>query len=155
MVVGVAVSGTNATLKVTLTRPKYLSLEEKSIVVLAYYAPERNKEMQEKGIPWIFDFPMSKEDRAYINAVFFSNAIGRPFAAPPAIPQERLALLRTSFMETMKDPAFLNEAKKLGLEVVDPLSGAKVEQMVQEYLATEPEILARVARLLKGETSAK
>jgi tripartite-type tricarboxylate transporter receptor subunit TctC len=128
-------------------------LEEKSINILAYYAPEPNKEMQEMGVPWVFDFPMSKKDRAYINAVFFSNAIGRPFAAPPAIPQERLAVLRSSFMETMKDPAFLNEAKRLGLEVVDPLPGAKVEEMVREYLATEPEVLARVARLLKGETS--
>jgi tripartite-type tricarboxylate transporter receptor subunit TctC len=100
----------------------------------------------------VFDFPMSKEDKTYINAVFFSNGIGRPFAAPPGIPEDRLATLRSSFMETIKDPAFLREANRLGLEVVDPFSGEKVAGRVQEYLTTDPKVLNRVARLLKGET---
>jgi tripartite-type tricarboxylate transporter receptor subunit TctC len=128
-------------------------LKERSVNVLAYYAPEPNKEMQDLGVPWVFDFPMSKEDRTYINTVFFANAIGRPFAAPPAIPQERLAILRKSFMETIKDPAFLREVNRLGLEVTDPFSGEKVEERVREYLSTDPKVLGRVARLLKGETS--
>jgi len=130
-------------------------LNEKTINVIAYYAPQPNKEMQERGVPWVFDYPMSKEDRTYINTVFFSNGIGRPFAAPPAIPEERLAILRKSFMETMKDPAFLSEAGRLGLEVVDPVSGEKVEERVREYLSTDPQILDRVTRLLKGETRAQ
>lgn len=127
-------------------------LQEKSINVVAYYAPEPNKGMQERGVPWVFDYPMSDEDKRYINTVFFSNGIGRPFAAPPGIPQERLAILRSSFMETIKDPAFLNEAQRLGLEVVDPFSGEKVQTKVREYLNTDPTILDRVTRLLKGET---
>jgi tripartite-type tricarboxylate transporter receptor subunit TctC len=108
--------------------------------------------MQERGVPWIFDFPMSKEDRAYIDTVFFSNAVGRPFAAPPKIPSEQLTVLRNSFMKTVQDPAFLREAEKLDLEVVDPFSGEKVEKMVRNYLATDPKILERVARLLGGKT---
>lgn len=127
-------------------------LKEKAVNVVAYYAPEPNKEMQELGVPWVFDFPMSKEDKTYINTVFFANGIGRPFAAPPGIAQDRLATLRTSFMETIKDPAFLHEANRLGLEVVDPFSGEKVEGRVREYLAADPKVLSRVSRLLKGET---
>ena len=103
-------------------------------------------------MPWVFDFPMSEKDKTYINTVFFSNGIGRPFAAPPGIPQDRLATLRSSFMETIRDPAFLNEANRLGLEVVNPFSGEKVEGKVREYLGTDPKVLDRVARLLKGET---
>jgi tripartite-type tricarboxylate transporter receptor subunit TctC len=127
-------------------------LEKKAINVLVYYAPEKNKEMQERGVPWVFDFPMSKEDRTYIDTVFFSNAVGRPFAAPPGIPSEQLAILRSSFMKTLQDPAFLREADKLGLEVVDPFGGEKVEKMVRSYLATEPKVLERVARLLSGKS---
>ena len=127
-------------------------LEKKAINILVYYAPERNKEMQERGVPWIFDFPMSKEDRAYIDTVFFSNAVGRPFAAPPGVPSEQLTVLRNSFMKTVQDPGFLRDADKLDLEVVDPFSGEKVEKMVRNYLATDPKILERVARLLGGKT---
>lgn len=126
-------------------------LEAKALNILVYYAPERNKEMQEMGVPWIFDFPMSKQDREYINGVFFSNAIGRPFAAPPRVPDDRVKLLRSSFMKTMQDPNVLREAKKLDLEIVDPFSGDKVEQMIRQYLSTDPKILERVGRLLAGK----
>jgi len=127
-------------------------LEKKALNILVYYAPEKNKEMQERGVPWIFDFPMSKQDRAYIDTVFFSNAVGRPFAAPPGIPSEQFATLRSAFMKTVQDPAFLREAEKLGLEVVDPFSGERVEKMVNSYLSTDPKVLERVARLLGGKT---
>ena len=49
-------------------------------------------------------------------------------------------------------PGVIAEAEKLGLEVVDPFSGEKVEKMVRNYLATDPKILERVARLLGGKT---
>lgn len=127
-------------------------LEKKAINILVYYAPEKNKEMQERGVPWIFDFPMSKQDRVYIDTVFFSNAVGRPFAAPPGISSELLGILRSSFIKTVRDPAFLREAEKLGLEIVDPFGGERVEKMVKNYLATDPKILERVSRLLSGKT---
>jgi tripartite-type tricarboxylate transporter receptor subunit TctC len=127
-------------------------LEKKTVNVLVYYAPEKNKEMTERGVPWIFDFPMSKQDRTYIDTVFFSNAVGRPFAAPPGTSPELLGILRSSFMKTVQDPAFLREADKLGLEVVDPFGGEKVEKMVRDFLATDPKVLERVARLLSGKS---
>ena len=126
-------------------------LERKFINVLVYHNPERNKEMAERGVPWVFDFPMSKADRDYIDAVFFPNAVGRPFAAPPGVPPERLAILRTAFMKTMEDPKFKSEAARLDLEIVDPLPGEKVAEAVKRFFATDPKILARVAQLLGGK----
>lgn len=128
-------------------------LKEKAIEVIGYYAPEPNKEMRERGVPWVFDYPMSEDDKVFINTLFFPNGIGRPFAAPPGVPQERLAMLRKSFMDTMRDPKFLREAERLNLEVADPFSGEKVEKKVREYLNTDPKVLERVNRLLQGETS--
>ena len=56
-------------------------LEQKAInilVVCVHYAPERNKEMQERGVPWIFDFPMcrNKIDN-YIDTVFSRVYVAR------------------------------------------------------------------------------
>src|SRR5918992_5009048 len=39
-------------------------------------------------------------------------AIGRAFAAPPATPADRLAILRDAFAKAIKDPELLAEAKK-------------------------------------------
>ena len=38
--------------------------------------------------------------------------LARPFVAPPGIPGDRKAMLRTAFDETMKDPVFLADAKR-------------------------------------------
>ena len=39
-------------------------------------------------------------------------AAGRSFAAPPGVPADRVAALRSSFMAMVKDPKFLAAAKK-------------------------------------------
>ncbi len=126
-------------------------LERRFVNILVYHNPERNKEMAERGVPWLFDFPISKPDRDYVDAVFFPNVVGRPFAAPPGVAPERLAILRTAFMKTMEDPKFKSEAAKLDLEIVDPLPGDKVAELVKRFFATDPKILARVAQLLGGK----
>ncbi|HEX6284259.1 MAG TPA: hypothetical protein VFZ71_05265 [Pyrinomonadaceae bacterium] len=104
-----------------------------------------------RGMPWIFDFPMSKENRAYVDTVFFSNAVGRPSSHRRRLGPS-VTILRNSFMKTVQDPSFLREANKLDLEVVDPFSGEKVEKTVRNYLATDLKILESVARLLSGKT---
>jgi tripartite-type tricarboxylate transporter receptor subunit TctC len=78
--------------------------------------------------------------------IFARQAIARPFAAPAGVPPERLQALRDAFDATMRDPAFLEEAKKLELEVA-PVRGVEIEQLIKEIYATPPDIvqLAREA----------
>ena len=46
---------------------------------------------------------------------------GRPFAAPPGVPADRVTALRRAFEDTLKDPEFISEAAKMQLEI-EPLS---------------------------------
>ena len=62
------------------------------------------------------------------------------YAAPPGIPAERLAALRAAFEATMKDPAFLADAKKQDLEVL-PVFGAEADTLVRDVYSTPPEIV--------------
>jgi hypothetical protein len=48
----------------------------------------------------------------------------------------------------MADPDFLDEAKRLDLEV-RPLGGAEVEALVNEIYATPPAVVKRAAEALK------
>ncbi len=52
-----------------------------------------------------------------------------PFAAPPGVPAERVALLRKAFMETMKDKDFLADAAKGNFEI-RPVAGEDIQKLV-------------------------
>jgi len=39
-----------------------------------------------------------------------STAFGKPYAAPPGVPADRIAVLRKAFEDTLKDPQFLADA---------------------------------------------
>jgi tripartite-type tricarboxylate transporter receptor subunit TctC len=67
---------------------------------------------------------------------------------PPNIPADRLAALREGFLATMKDPDFLVEADKLGIEI-DPVSGEKFEALIKRVASAPPEIIEKAVSALK------
>jgi len=74
-------------------------------------------------------------------------SISRPLAAPPAVPAERVALLRRAFDATMKDKDFLAEAQKLGAET-DPMDGEQVQAAIAEILSTPKDVIAHIQAAL-------
>jgi tripartite-type tricarboxylate transporter receptor subunit TctC len=65
-----------------------------------------------------------------------------PFAAPPDIPADRAAALQTAFMAMCRDPAFLEEAEKLGFDV-SPIDAAQVQSLLARSAATPKDVIAR------------
>lgn len=64
------------------------------------------------------------------------------FSVPPGLPKDRLLVLQKGFIESMKDPELLAEAKKAKL-VVSPIDGPTITKAVAELYAVEPKLLAR------------
>jgi tripartite-type tricarboxylate transporter receptor subunit TctC len=60
--------------------------------------------------------------------------IGRPVSAPPGVPEDRKQALRAAFTTTMKDPAFLADAKKLRLDV-SAADGEGVEKLFARFFS--------------------
>ena len=83
-----------------------------------------------------------------MNVVLAAPDFGRPFVAPPGIPEDRLELLRNSFSKTMKDPEFLAEARKLSLDV-NPKNGVELERFAREVMGTSPQMVKRLEKLLQ------
>ena len=84
---------------------------------------------------------------------FSPEEMGRPFAGPPGVPADRLAILREAFMHAASDPALLADAAKMKLEV-DPISGSEVDGIVHDLYNAPPEI-AKLMRSLDGESKEK
>lgn len=90
---------------------------------------------------YIFDYAKDENIRKAMKLIFGRDTLGRPLAASPGIPADRTKALRQAFVDTMKDPAYLADAKKAKLDT-DWDSGAEVDKMIAEFLATPPKILA-------------
>lgn len=88
------------------------------------------------------------EDRELIQLVLAAAEFGRPFLAPPHVPKDRLTVLREGFLKTMKDPGFLNEATKVGLEV-NPTGGAELERLARDVVAASPKTIQRLKNVLE------
>lgn len=79
-------------------------------------------------VPLITDFAKTEADRKALDMIIAGVMIGRPIIAPPGVPAERIAALRTAFDATMKDAGFLALAKKQKMDI-NPMSGAEVQKL--------------------------
>jgi tripartite-type tricarboxylate transporter receptor subunit TctC len=73
--------------------------------------------------------------------------MGRPFAAPPQVPQARVVALRRAFEQTLKDPEFLAEADKLSLEI-NLVTGEALQAMVERMFKAPPDVVAAARRAI-------
>ena len=69
--------------------------------------------------------------------------MGWPYFAPPDVPADRAAALRTAFMNTLQDPEFLADADKLKLEIT-PVPARRIEEAMDRLYKTPPEIVQKV-----------
>ena len=100
-----------------------------------------------KSAPMVIEAARSAEDRKALELFFARAAMGRPFVAPPGVPAERLATLRTAFDAALADSAFLEDAKKQNLNVV-PVSAREMTEVVGKAYATPPAVVQRTIRAL-------
>ena len=74
-------------------------------------------------------------------------AMARPFAAPPGVPEERARALQEAFLATHRDPQFLAEAAKLGLDI-SPVSAADLARAIERMTRVPPTVVEYMKRLL-------
>jgi tripartite-type tricarboxylate transporter receptor subunit TctC len=128
------------------TRGEWLS--EGKIVVPFQTGLKRHPDLPQ--LPLISDLATTDEGHRILDAMNSDSSIGWNVVAPPGVPQDRVALLRTAFDATMKDPDFLADARKQGLEIV-PGTGAEVEQIVVDTLATPAAAVSRLEAIIGGQ----
>jgi tripartite-type tricarboxylate transporter receptor subunit TctC len=116
-----------------------------TLKVIVQMALEPNPEI--KDVPTAVAFAPSEEDRQMLAFYFGPNDMGRPYIAPPDVPADRLTALRRAFDATMKDPAFLADAKKTKMDV-DPMTGEDMQKLIKDIYTTKPALVARVKAAL-------
>jgi tripartite-type tricarboxylate transporter receptor subunit TctC len=102
------------------------------------------------GAPTIFEFIKSEEERQVMTFFSSSMELGRPLMAPPGVPAERIAKLRSAFDAVVKDPAFLQEAAAMGFEVAAQ-SGEDIAARIIAVAATPRAIVEQAQRASSGD----
>ncbi|MEA2905998.1 MAG: hypothetical protein QOI12_3385, partial [Alphaproteobacteria bacterium] len=130
----------------TSTRPQWI--RDKRVNILVQMGIKPHADIQ--GVPMAIDLAKSPEDRRVMEVIFAKFGMSRPFMAPPDLPAERLATLRRAFDATMKDPVFLAETQKLGMEI-NPVSGGDLEALVARMMNTPAALAERARNVLKPQ----
>jgi tripartite-type tricarboxylate transporter receptor subunit TctC len=107
------------------------------------------KEPEIASVPLATDLATRPEQRQIIRLLLASQAMARPFVAPPEIPEDRKAALIAAFDATMADPDFLAEAQKLSFEV-HPVSAATIDALLAEVYTTPKDVLGRATKAISS-----
>jgi hypothetical protein len=103
-----------------------------------------------RGIPLLRDV-IPEGERPVLDLVMAQESFGLPVAAPPAVPPDRLEILRTAFTAMCNDAEYKAEATRVALPVGEPLSGGEVATMMNELkTSATPEVVAGYKRLGAG-----
>lgn len=73
----------------------------------------------------------------------------RPFSLPPGTPAERLRTLRKAFAATLRDAAFLAEAKKIKLDI-EPVRGEEIDGYVKQIYSMSDKVKQNLGFLVRS-----
>jgi tripartite-type tricarboxylate transporter receptor subunit TctC len=116
--------------------------------VLVQVGLDANAELTAMGVPELWKFVDGEENRKIVELVVSQQIFQRSYIAPPGTPADQINTLRTAFDQTVIDPQFLADAEQLKLSIA-PLSGAKVQELVQKLYATPKEIVDRAKQAIR------
>ena len=114
-------------------------------VILQLNGPKRT---DLTGVPHASALAASDEDRRVLDLVYGPLILGRIYAAPPDVPADRVAALRSAFLATAKDAQFLADADKTKLEI-SPMSGEEVASHFSSYYATPRPLVERAIKAVR------
>jgi tripartite-type tricarboxylate transporter receptor subunit TctC len=107
------------------------------------------KEPEIAAVPLATDLVSNPEQLQIIRLLLASQAMARPFVAPPEIAADRKSALTAAFDATMRDADFLAEAQKLNFEI-HPVSAATIDALLAEVYATPKDVLSRAAKAISS-----
>jgi tripartite-type tricarboxylate transporter receptor subunit TctC len=107
---------------------------EKSLVDLhvIFAVPRENKHPQFHSVPEIDGFAKAERERRIVTMFRNFSLTGAPFILPPAMPKDRMEIIKEALRKTFKDPAFLQEYRKLVGDDPSPLMPEENERAIRD-----------------------
>jgi hypothetical protein len=127
-------------------RPDWI--RDRKLNVLVQVSLEFDAELSGMGVPPLWDYLKTPDDRKAVELIVSQQMFQRPFVLPPDVPAEQVATLRRAFDATMADKQFQDDAEKTRIDI-NSLSGTKVQELVQQIYAAPRNVIERAKDILK------
>ena len=101
-----------------------------------------------KGVPHVYQYAKSEDDKKVFDLIFGIQALGRAFIGPAGVPPERGTALQKAFMDAMADKQLLAETKKASMDM-SPMSGETLKKLVNDVYTTPKPLVARAREATK------
>jgi len=127
-------------------RPDWV--RDKTVNILLQTNLEPEAELSKLGIPMMWDYIRSAEDKTAAQLIVSQQVFGRPYIAPPGVAAEPVKILRAAFAATLTDKDFLADAERTRIDVA-PSTGERVQQLVEQLYAMPKATVERAKELIK------
>jgi tripartite-type tricarboxylate transporter receptor subunit TctC len=116
---------------------------EKGLVDLhvLYAIPRELKHPRFHYLPELDGFIQNERERKIVTIFRTFSMSGSPFILPPAMPKDRVEIIKEALRKSFKDPEFFKEYRKVTAEDPTPLMPEANEKAVRE-LPRDPETIA-------------
>jgi tripartite-type tricarboxylate transporter receptor subunit TctC len=121
-------------------------LRDKQVNILLQTGLDRAADLPD--VPRVADLASNAEQRQILELFSQPERVGRSLAAPPELPEERVAELRAAFTATLQDPDFRSEVKSRQLNL-DPLTGEELQEIIVKSFDYSPELVEKAEALAK------
>jgi tripartite-type tricarboxylate transporter receptor subunit TctC len=122
-------------------------LDDGTLKIILQLALEKHKELPD--VPMVTDFVTNPDDRQVLEMIFSRQSMGRPVVAPPGLDPRIVDVLRKAVAETMRDPQFVAEGAKIGLEL-EFVDGAEVQSMVERLYRSPAAVVNRAQAIFSA-----
>jgi tripartite-type tricarboxylate transporter receptor subunit TctC len=130
------------------SRPQWLKPDSGFHILVQFGRRTRHPDLPD--VPTARELALDAKARELI--VFAETPLltmARPFMAPPDVPADRLAALRTAFVAAHRDPQFIAEGEKLGLDI-SPVDAEAIGHALDDMAHASPSVLDYMKRLMAG-----
>jgi hypothetical protein len=121
-------------------------IRDKKINILFQVGPQREPDLPDP--PLLTELAQNEEQKQILEVISGDAAVGRPILTAPGVPPARVQALRKAFNDTMRDPAFLEAAKKANMSY-NPMGGEELQRIVERIVSPSPEVIERVKEVVR------
>ncbi len=125
--------------------PKLLA--DKKLVIMLQASLKRHPDYPD--VRTAYEIAKTDEQRQAMTFIFAPSEAGRPIAAPPNLPADRLKALREAFVKMTADKDYIADAQKRGLDPQGPMSGEEVAALYATVYATPKAVIDKVSAAMK------
>jgi tripartite-type tricarboxylate transporter receptor subunit TctC len=141
------------TITAYFAREPFISWRKRGFVNVLFQSGSK-RDQRIKDAPTIYElmdkYKTNESGRRLATVVLAAGDFGRPLVFGPAVPADRVKLVRDAFDKIVKDPAYLADAEKRKLEI-DPSGGEEMQKLAKELTAATPEVVERMKKLMGAE----